>query len=138
MNLLNELWGATGLSQIEFSQVVMILIGLGLLYLAVRKGFEPLLLVPIGFGGILANIPGVDIAVNGGILYQFYTLGLETGVFPLLIFMGVGAMTDFGPLLANPKALRPCTNTPPPQSPQAVQEQEFLTHRLPLDHPHLQ
>jgi oxaloacetate decarboxylase beta subunit len=83
----------------------MICIGLTLLYLAIVKGFEPLLLVPIGFGGLLANIPGVDIAVGDGILHQFYALGIETGMFPLLIFMGVGAMTDFGPLLANPKTL---------------------------------
>ncbi len=61
--------------------------------------------MPIGFGGLLANIPGVDIAVGDGILHQFYSLGIETGMFPLLIFMGVGAMTDFGPLLANPKML---------------------------------
>lgn len=101
----SELWRATGLAQIVLPQVVMILIGLGLLYLAIKKGFEPLLLLPIGFGGILANIPGVDIAVGDGILHQFYAMGLETGVFPLLIFMGVGAMTDFGPLLANPKTL---------------------------------
>jgi len=83
----------------------MILIGLGLLYLAISRGFEPLLLVPIGFGGILSNIPGVDIAVGQGVLHQFYAMGIETGIFPLVIFMGVGAMTDFGPLLANPKTL---------------------------------
>ncbi|MEX2131770.1 MAG: sodium ion-translocating decarboxylase subunit beta [Pseudohongiellaceae bacterium] len=100
-----ELWLATGLAQIVWGQAVMIVIGLGLLYLAISKGFEPLLLVPIGFGGILANIPGVDIAVGNGVLHQFYVMGLETGVFPLLIFMGVGSMTDFGPLLANPKTL---------------------------------
>ncbi|MBL4819739.1 MAG: sodium ion-translocating decarboxylase subunit beta [Gammaproteobacteria bacterium] len=105
MDQLAQLWGSTGLAQIAMPQVLMILIGLGLLFLAINKGFEPLLLVPIGFGGILANIPGVDIAVGNGILHQFYTMGLETGVFPLLIFMGVGAMTDFGPLLANPKTL---------------------------------
>ena len=83
----------------------MIVVGLLLLYLAISRGFEPLLLVPIGFGGILSNIPGVDIAVGDGILHQFYAMGIETGVFPLLIFMGVGALTDFGPLLANPKTL---------------------------------
>ena len=83
----------------------MIVIGLGLLYLAIAKKFEPLLLLPIGFGGILANIPGVDIAVGEGVLAQFYNMGIATGVFPLVIFMGVGAMTDFGPLLANPKTL---------------------------------
>ncbi|HAJ74818.1 MAG TPA: sodium ion-translocating decarboxylase subunit beta [Gammaproteobacteria bacterium] len=105
MSQLVELWQTTGIYQISFPQLVMILIGLSLLYLAIKKGFEPLLLVPIGFGGILSNIPGVDIAVGQGILHQFYVMGLETGVFPLLIFMGVGAMTDFGPLLANPKTL---------------------------------
>jgi oxaloacetate decarboxylase beta subunit len=105
MNQLVQLWESSGLAQIVIPQVLMILIGLLLLYLAIKKGFEPLLLVPIGFGGILANIPGVDIAVGDGILHQFYMMGLETGVFPLLIFMGVGAMTDFGPLLANPKTL---------------------------------
>ncbi len=83
----------------------MILIGLGLLYLAIVRGFEPLLLVPIGFGGILANIPGVDIATGDGLLYLLYQGGLETGIFPLLIFMGVGALTDFGPVLANPKTI---------------------------------
>ncbi len=105
MDQLIQLWQGTGLYQMLPSQLAMVCIGLGLLYLAIVKGFEPLLLVPIGFGGILANIPGVDIAVGNGILYQFYSLGIETGMFPLLIFMGVGAMTDFGPLLANPKTL---------------------------------
>ena len=83
----------------------MILIGLLLLYLAIVKQFEPLLLIPIGFGGILSNIPGVDIAVGTGILAQFSSMGLDTGIFPLLVFMGIGAMTDFGPLLANPKTM---------------------------------
>ena len=105
MSQLVELWQSTGIYQITLPQFLMILIGSLLLYLAIKKGFEPLLLVPIGFGGILSNIPGVDIAVGQGILHQFYVMGLETGVFPLLIFMGVGAMTDFGPLLANPKTL---------------------------------
>ena len=105
MDQLLQLWQSTGLYQMHLDQFAMICIGLLLLYLAIVKGFEPLLLVPIGFGGLLANIPGVDIAVGNGILYQFYSLGSETGMFPLLIFMGVGAMTDFGPLLANPKTL---------------------------------
>ncbi|MFT4888322.1 MAG: oxaloacetate decarboxylase beta subunit [Pseudohongiellaceae bacterium] len=105
MDQLLELWQTTGIVQITLGQSFMIVIGLLLLYLAIKKGFEPLLLVPIGFGGILANIPGVDIAVGDGILHQFYVMGLESGVFPLLIFMGVGSMTDFGPLLANPKTL---------------------------------
>jgi oxaloacetate decarboxylase beta subunit len=133
-------------------QAIMICVGMLLLYLAIRKNFEPLLLVPIGFGGILANIPSAGLAESAvsqalhfgtpevvaaiksalggleyssalpniqatvrsiaqdanfsdGILYLIYEVGLPTGVFPLLIFLGVGAMTDFGPLLANPKTL---------------------------------
>ena len=105
MEQFTQLWQATGLLQMTLGQLAMIGVGLLLLYLAIRKGFEPLLLVPIGFGGILANIPGVEIAVGDGVLHQFYVMGIETGIFPLLIFMGVGAMTDFGPLLANPKTL---------------------------------
>lgn len=105
MQHIMELWHATGLYQLELRQAVMMLIGLALLYLAISKKFEPFLLLPIGFGGILANIPGVEIAVAEGVLAQFYTMGLETGIFPLLIFLGVGAMTDFGPMLANPKTL---------------------------------
>ncbi len=90
-------------------QFAMILIGLLLIWLAIAKKFEPLLLLPIGFGAILTNIPVAGIAAGpipgqpGGFLYYFYTIGVQSGVFPLLIFMGVGAMTDFGPLLANPK-----------------------------------
>jgi oxaloacetate decarboxylase beta subunit len=105
MNQLVELWQSTGLYQIEADQILMLLISGLLLYLAISKKFEPLLLLPIGFGGLLANIPGVDIAVGQGILAQFYAIGLQTTIFPLLIFLGVGAMTDFGPLLANPKTL---------------------------------
>ena len=82
----------------------MTLVGFLLLFLAIKKGFEPLLLLPIGFGAILSNIPVAGIAEEGGILYYLY-FGIKTGLFPLLIFMGVGAMTDFGPMLANPKTL---------------------------------
>ena len=105
MGNLADLWYATGVAQVSLAQASMILVGLGLLFLAIVKRFEPLLLVPIGFGGILANIPGVEIASGAGVLAQFYDMGIGTGVFPLIIFMGVGAMTDFGPLLANPKTL---------------------------------
>ncbi|HAO23923.1 MAG TPA: sodium ion-translocating decarboxylase subunit beta, partial [Methylophaga sp.] len=105
MDKLLHLWEATGFQQMQLGQAVMILIGMLLLYLAIKKNFEPLLLVPIGFGGVLANIPGAGLADPGGILYLFYTIGIESGAFPLIIFMGVGAMTDFGPLLANPKTL---------------------------------
>jgi oxaloacetate decarboxylase beta subunit len=162
MENLETLWFSTGLSQMAPGQFIMILVGLGLLYLAIRKQFEPLLLIPIGFGGILANIPVAGLAESAvsqalnlggpellaamadllkvdpeagtgalregyhnampavqervhqlaveanytdGLLYLIYEAGLTTGVFPLLIFMGVGAMTDFGPLLANPRTL---------------------------------
>jgi sodium ion-translocating decarboxylase beta subunit len=84
-------------------QIVMILIGLLLIYLGVAKEFEPLLLIPIGFGGILANVPVADISGPNGFLGVIYGFGIENGIFPLLIFMGVGALTDFGPLIANPK-----------------------------------
>ena len=84
-------------------RVVMIAICFTLFYLAIAKGFEPLLLIPIAFGGFLANIPVADIAGPEGFLGILFNMGVSTGLFPLLIFMGVGAMTDFGPLLANPK-----------------------------------
>lgn len=117
MENLTNLWLSSGLAQVQGGQVLMMLVGLGLLFLAIRKGFEPLLLVPIGFGTLLANIPGAgfDLAPvydaaghmtsPGGLLYYIYSAGIETGLFPLIIFMGVGAMTDFGPLLANPRTL---------------------------------
>jgi len=107
----------------QFSMIIVCLI---LIYLAVVKGFEPLLLLPIGFGGLLANMPYANVAappvvamvettVNGavilvprimepgGFLHYFFDFGVETGLFPIMIFMGVGAMTDFGPLIANPR-----------------------------------
>ncbi len=155
-----SLWQSSGIAQMTPGQFVMILVGLLLLFLAIRRKFEPLLLVPIGFGGILANIPGaglalpaVESAINAadpvvmqalaqvlgvdaqaetllhayhsatvalhqaainvaldagyvnGMLYNFYSVSIASGAAPLIIFMGVGAMTDFGPLLANPKTL---------------------------------
>lgn len=84
-------------------QLLMIFVCLILIYLGIAKKFEPLLLIPIGFGGLLANIPIADIAGVNGFLGIIYNMGIQNGLFPLLIFMGVGAMTDFGPLLANPK-----------------------------------
>lgn len=99
------LWSRTGISNFEWGQLAMIAVGCGLLFLAIRKGFEPLLLLPIGFGAILANIPNAGFTEPGGLLYYVYYIGIESGVFPLLIFMGVGAMTDFGALIANPKTL---------------------------------
>ena len=103
MELIDQLWAGSGLAQISSGQATMILVSLILLYLAIAKKFEPLLLVTIGFGGLLSNIPGVEIATGDGLLHLIYLVGIETGAFPLLIFMGVGAMTDFGPVLANPK-----------------------------------
>ncbi|WP_049721297.1 sodium ion-translocating decarboxylase subunit beta [Gilvimarinus polysaccharolyticus] len=157
-----RLWHDSGIYHLDWGQGVMLLVGLLLLVLAIRKGFEPLLLVPIGFGAILANIPGAglslsavenalasgypdvlaqiaqvlgasadaglhaltdaykhapgaiqadvyrlatDLGYANGMLYSFYTVAIGSGVAPLVIFMGVGAMTDFGPLLANPKTL---------------------------------
>lgn len=161
MQQLLTLWQDSGLYQMQPGQLIMILVGLGLLYLAINKKFEPLLLVPIGFGGILANIPGADLGLtaverllssgdasiltllaellgsnsidvyelksllsaapaaiqsaavhlaadagySNGMLANFYNVAIASGVAPLVIFMGVGAMTDFGPLLANPKTL---------------------------------
>jgi len=104
MENLTQLWESTGLYNISGSQAIMMAVGFLLVYLAIKKGFEPLLLLPIGFGAILSNIPVAGIAEHGGILHYLYG-GIKSGVFPLLVFMGVGAMTDFGPMLANPKTL---------------------------------
>ena len=103
MNAFAELWQATGLYNLGLGQAAMIPVCLTLIYLGIRKGFEPLLLIPIGFGGLLANVPVADIAGENGFLGIIYGAGVSNGLFPLLIFMGVGAMTDFGPLLAHPK-----------------------------------
>lgn len=84
---------------------LMVIIGFLLLYLGIAKKFEPLLLVTISVGCILTNIPLAGISEPGGFIYYIYYVGIKTGIFPLLIFMGVGALTDFGPLLANPKTL---------------------------------
>ncbi|EED33495.1 oxaloacetate decarboxylase, beta subunit [gamma proteobacterium NOR5-3] len=160
MDRLAQLWGASGLAQMDMGSAVMLGIALLLLYLAIHRRFEPLLLVPIGFGGLLANIPGAGLAysaldkalhgansellaalsvlvssaadpasigaalevapqalqwealqlardagLSDGMLFSFYSVAIGSGVAPLVIFMGVGAMTDFGPLLANPRTL---------------------------------
>ena len=91
-----------------YGQPIMILVCLFLLWLGIKKQFEPLLLVPIAFGGLLSNIPmplGEEIAGPNGFLGIIFAAGIDKGLFPLMIFMGVGAMTDFGPLIANPKTL---------------------------------
>ena len=162
MDKVLNLWYGSGLYNMTTGEFAMIVVGFVLLYLAIRKQFEPLLLVPIGFGGIMANIPAAGLALpaieqamsiahpqvvsavadalgagagvspyelvgmyneagvamqqmvnavvadfgySNGVLYTFYEVAIATGVAPLVIFMGVGAMTDFGPLLANPKTL---------------------------------
>jgi oxaloacetate decarboxylase beta subunit len=87
-----------------WGRIIMFGIVFLLFYLAIAKGFEPLLLLPIAFGGLLANIPLAQIAGENGMLGIIYNMGIANGFFPLLIFMGVGAMTDFTPLLANPKS----------------------------------
>jgi len=93
MNDFHKSWG----------RVLMILLTFFLFWLAIKKGFEPLLLLPIAFGGLLANIPVAGIAGEHGFLGVIYAMGLSNEMFPIIIFMGVGAMTDFGPLLSNPK-----------------------------------
>ncbi len=87
-----------------FGRLIMFTVCFVLFYLAIAKGFEPLLLLPIAFGGLLANIPLAGIGGESGMLGIIYNMGIANGFFPLLIFMGVGAMTDFTPLLANPKS----------------------------------
>ncbi len=99
---MENFWHSTGIASFTWGEIVMIVIGLVLIYLAIAKKFEPLLLLPIGFGGILANVPVIGIAEAGGFIGQIYEMGVASSLFPLFIFIGVGAMTDFGPLLANP------------------------------------
>jgi oxaloacetate decarboxylase beta subunit len=117
---LRDLLVSTGFATITYQQVIMLGVSFVLLYLAIVKGFEPLLLMPIAFGMLLANIPaaglmappaleidavtGREKTVVGGLLWYLYQ-GVKLGIYPPLIFLGVGAMTDFGPLIANPKTL---------------------------------
>lgn len=94
-----------GVLSLGHEHVIMILIGSLLLYLGIVRGYEPLLLVPIGFGAILVNIPLSEMMDEGGFIRFFYDAGVRTEIFPLLIFLGIGAMTDFQPLLENPKII---------------------------------
>jgi oxaloacetate decarboxylase beta subunit len=117
MEILISLWTNSGLSELSLGAASMMLVAGGLLYLAIVHKFEPLLLVPIAFGTILVNIPDTGLSAapiydaaghmieTGGLLHYIYNAGIATGIFPLLIFMGVGALTDFGPMLANPRTL---------------------------------
>ena len=105
-DLLLRLWETTGLANFGgIGPIAMMAVGGLLIYLGISRRFEPLLLIPIGFGAILSNIPVADIGGPDGILGYFYSVGVSTGIFPLLIFLGVGALTDFGALIANPKTL---------------------------------
>ncbi|NLJ40584.1 MAG: sodium ion-translocating decarboxylase subunit beta [Clostridiales bacterium] len=120
LEVILDFLGDTGFAQISWQQSVMLLVSFVLIYLAIKKQYEPLLLLPIAFGMLLANLPlsglwdvpsGVYMGIGkgsdftpGGLLYYLYS-GVKMGIYPPLIFMGVGAMTDFGPLIANPKSL---------------------------------
>ncbi|NEV63328.1 sodium ion-translocating decarboxylase subunit beta [Thiorhodococcus minor] len=105
MDQFEKLWLSMGIANLEWGQGLMMLVGCGLIYLAIAKKFEPLLLVPIGFGALLSNIPIAGIGGPDGMIGMIYHVGVETGIFPLLIFMGVGALTDFGALIARPSTL---------------------------------
>src|SRR5512137_344510 len=94
-----------GLGLLTIENIIMMAVGCVLLYLGIKKDYEPLLLVPIGFGAILVNIPLAGMMAPDGLLRHFYDAGVMTEIFPCLIFVGIGAMTDFGPLLENPKIL---------------------------------
>ena len=104
--VVSQILGESGYAALlsEPKTIIMILISFVLLYMGIGKKFEPLLLVPIAFGMLLANLPGSGIMDEGGLLYYFYK-GVEFDIYPPLIFMGVGAMTDFGPLIARPSSL---------------------------------
>ncbi|MGI6083871.1 MAG: sodium ion-translocating decarboxylase subunit beta [Acetivibrionales bacterium] len=107
---INKIWSLSGFAAITWRELLMIIISFVLIYLAIEKKFEPLLLLPIAFGMLLANMPMTDLLAKplgdqpGGLLYYLYQ-GIELGIYPSLIFLGIGAMTDFGPLIARPSSL---------------------------------
>lgn len=105
MSGFEALWQSMGIASLEWGQLLMMLVGAVLIYLAINKKFEPLLLLPIGFGAIMSNIPVAGIGGPDGLLGMIYNAGVKTTIFPLLIFMGVGALTDFGALIARPSTL---------------------------------
>ncbi|WP_373601196.1 sodium ion-translocating decarboxylase subunit beta [Paraclostridium bifermentans] len=108
--MLQTFFANTGFALVDYRQIIMILIACVFLYLAIAKGYEPYLLIPISIGMLLANMPGVDLmnhatdSENGGLLYYLYQ-GTKLGIYPPLIFLCIGASTDFGPIIANPKTL---------------------------------
>ena len=103
---LTSVWMDSGFVGFDMGQGIMIIVGLVLLYLAFAKGFEPLLLSPIAFGCVLANIPANEAMITDPGVMKLILAGIHQEIFPPLIFLGVGAMTDFGPLIANPATLR--------------------------------
>ena len=104
MRALVSVWTDSGFAALTIENVIMILVGLVLLYLAIAKEYEPLLLMPIAFGDIMANFPNTGFETDMGVMMAI-GFGIKYEIFPPLIFMGVGAMTDFGPLIANPKTM---------------------------------
>ncbi len=110
LEMLQTFFANTGFAIVDYRQIIMILIACVFLYLAIAKGYEPYLLIPISIGMLLANMPGVDLmkaatdSENGGLLYYLYQ-GTKLGIYPPLIFLCIGASTDFGPIIANPKTL---------------------------------
>ena len=104
MRALASVWTDSGFASLTWENIVMILVGLVLLYLAIAKEYEPLLLLPIAFGDIMANFPNTGFETDMGVMMAI-GFGIKYEIFPPLIFMGVGAMTDFGPLIANPMTM---------------------------------
>ena len=110
LDMVMDFFQNTGFAALSIGQGIMLFVSFILLYLAIAKGFEPLLLIPIAFGMLLANLPLAGLmaepegSMAGGLLYYLYQ-GVKLGIYPPLIFLGVGAMTDFGPLIANPKSI---------------------------------
>ena len=104
MRALVSVWTDSGFASLTIENVIMILVGIVLLYLAIAKEYEPLLLMPIAFGDIMANFPNTGFETDMGVMMAI-GFGIKYEIFPPLIFMGVGAMTDFGPLIANPKTM---------------------------------
>ena len=105
---MDALWTSTGLANMSWRELAMLCVACLLLWLAIRKQFEPLLLVPIGFGALMANLPLSGLMAEGGPgetggLFHYLFYGVKLGIFPPLIFLGVGALTVFGPLLSNPQ-----------------------------------
>jgi len=105
MEILQGMWTSMAFDNLYWGNFVMWGIAILFIYLAIAKGFEPLLLLPIAFGVLLANLPSEIMTPGEGLLWRFYHYGEEWAIIPPLIFLGIGAMTDFGPVIANPKTL---------------------------------